>query len=206
MKIGVIACDMIKRELDKILKDSPEITDILYLEAALHVYPQRMKETIKERIDSMKGSVDAIFLGYGICQSLKGIEAECDIPVVMPQVDDCISILFTPDRYAEEIAKEVGTWFMTPGWAEVGADMVIKELRLDRAIRYGKDPIDMAKRLFTHYKRGLFIDTGVGENDYFIERAEEFCRTFDLTLEKTTAQSSILEESLEKCKRLVLKG
>jgi hypothetical protein len=71
-----------------------------------------------------------VFLGYGYCQSLKGFDEEFDFPVILPQVDDCIALLLTPERYAEEIKKEVGTWFMTPGWAEVGAEMVIKELHL----------------------------------------------------------------------------
>jgi len=202
MKIGVVACDMIKRELDKLLDKNPEVVEVIYLEAALHIYPEKMKETIKEQIDSIKNNVDVVFLGYGYCQSLKGIEKEFDIPVVLPQLDDCISILFTPERYAEEIRKEVGTWFMTPGWAEVGADMVIKELKLDRAVKYGKDPLEMAKRLFTHYKRGLFIDTGIGDDEYFLAKAGQFCKDFNLTLEKTTASSTILEEELEKCKRV----
>lgn len=202
MKIGVVACDMVKRELDTVITAVPEISEVVYLEAALHVYPKKMKERIKSEIDALKDRVDIIFLGFGYCQSLKGIEAEVDIPVVMPQVDDCISILLTPERYAEEIRKEVGTWFMTPGWAEVGADMVIKELHLDRALKYGKDPLEMAKRLFTHYRRGLFIDTGVGDEEYFLGKAERFCKDFNLTLEKTTAESTILTETLEKCRRI----
>lgn len=202
MKIGVVACDMIQRELDKLLAKIPEIEKVVYLEAALHIYPEKMKATIKEQIDAIKDEVDVVFLGYGFCQSLKGIEHEFDIPVVLPQYDDCISMLLTPERYAEEIKKEVGTWFMTPGWAEIGAHMVIKELKLDRAVRYGKDPLEMAKRLFTHYRRGLFIDTGVGDDDYFIGKAEQFCKYFNLTIEKTTAISTILEEELEKCKQV----
>jgi hypothetical protein len=115
-----------------------------------------MKETIRDEVNKLKERVDVVFLGYGYCQSLKGFDEEFDFPVILPQVDDCITLLLTPERYAEEIKKEVGTWFMTPGWAEVGADMVIKELHLDRAERYGKKPLDMARRLFTHYKRGLY--------------------------------------------------
>lgn len=204
MKIGVVACDIMKRELDKLLEKTPEVTKVIYLQGALHVYPQKMREKIVEQIKLIQDDADVVFLGYGFCQSLKGIEDEVDVPIVMPQLDDCISILFTPERYAQEVRKEVGTWFMTPGWAEVGADMVIKELHLDRAVRYGKDPLEMAKRLFTHYRRGLFIDTGVGDNDYFIDKAEQFCKDFNLTLEKTTANSSILEETLGRCKNVAL--
>lgn len=199
VRIGVVACDIMQRELEPILARTQEVAGITYLQGALHVHPQSMKETIIEKINEAKDAVDAIFLGYGYCQSLKGIEHEVDVPLVMPQIDDCIGILLTPQRYAEEVRKEVGTWFMTPGWAEVGAEMVIKELKLDRARKYGKDPMEMAKRLFTHYRRGLYIDTGVGDNEFFTEKAEEFCRDFNLTLERTTAESTILEETLAEC-------
>ena len=124
-----------KLELSKLLEGAPEFTEVIYLEIALHCFPQKMKEAIKEQILSIKDKVDVIFLGYGYCQSLKGIEDEFDIPIVMPQMDDCIQILMTPQKYASEIRKEVGTWFMTPGWAEAGAEMVIKELRADRVAK-----------------------------------------------------------------------
>ena len=203
MRIGVIACDMIRRELDRLIAEDPDITEVVYLEAALHVYPEKMKAAILEQVEMLGEQVDAIFLGYGYCQSLKGIEALTSVPVVLPQYDDCISILLTPERYAAELKAEVGTWFMTPGWAEVGAEMVIKELKLDRAIRYGKDPMALAKRLFTHYRRGLFVDTGVGDPEEFASYARQFCDDFDLHYEESTAaDSGILAEELARCKRL----
>lgn len=201
MKIGVIACDMIKRELEKVLTRHPEVVEVVWLESALHVYPERMKETIVDRIKQMQGRVDLVFLGYGYCQSLKGIEAEVEIPVYLPPYDDCIAMLLGPERYAEEVKKEAGTWFMTPGWAEIGAELVIKELKLERARNYGKDPLEMARRLFTHYRRGLFIDTGVGETASFLALAERFCRDFNLTLEQTAAEPGILETELQRCAR-----
>jgi hypothetical protein len=192
MRVGIIACDILKRELEQILATRPEVEELLYLDAALHVTPAKMKERLREEILKMKERVDVIFLGYGYCQSLKGLDEEFDFPVVLPQVDDCIALLLTPERYAEEIAKEVGTWFMTPGWAEVGAEMVIRELHLDRARKYGKDPLDMARRLFTHYRRGLFIDTGVGGRQESIANALDFCADFNLTLEETSAEPGLL--------------
>ncbi len=204
VRIGVIACDMIQLELEKVLPEYPEVVEIVWLESALHVYPERMKQTIIERINEMKARADVIFLGYGYCQSLKGIEQEVDIPVVLPQHDDCLAILLTPERYAEEKKKECGTWFMTPGWAEIGAEMVIKELHLERARKYGKDPMVLAKRLFAHYRRGLYVDTGVGNEEHFQEKAAQFCRDFDLVLEKSSAESGILAEELERCRRAAI--
>jgi hypothetical protein len=205
VRIGVIACSVMKLELEKLLEAFPEVTEVTFLEVALHCYPQKMKEAIKEQILSIKNKVDVIFLGYGYCQSLKGIEDEFEIPIVMPQMDDCIQILMTPQKYAAEIRKEVGTWFMTPGWAEAGAEMVIKELRADRVVKYGKDPLEIAKRLFVHYKRGLFVDTGVGENGDLIKRATEFCEIFNLRLEKTTGTQTILEQHLQIAREIASK-
>jgi hypothetical protein len=206
VRIGVVACDMIRRELEMILPEFPEVTEVIWLESALHVYPKRMKETIIQLMNELGERVDAVFIGYGFCQSLKGIETEVTVPVVLPQYDDCIAMLFTPQRYAAEVKKEVGTWFMTPGWAEIGAELVIKELRLERARKYGRDPMDMAKRLFTHYRRGLYIDTGVGDNEQFVAMAEQFCRDFNLTLERTSATSGILREELDRCVALARMG
>lgn len=209
MRIGVIACDMIKHEIARIVENDPDITEVVYLEAALHIYPEKMRDAIVEQINALEGKVDAVFLGYGYCQSLKDIEKLVNVPTVLPPYDDCIMFMLTPERYSEEIRKEVGTWFMSPGWAEVGAHMVIKELKLDRAAKYGRDPMEMAKRLFTHYRRGLFFNTGMASDELapFREKAQQFCSDFSLEFEETeVADSPILREELERCKRLAVRS
>jgi len=203
--IGVVACDIMKRELGLLLDRFPQVSEVIYLEVALHCYPRKMKEMIKEQIAAVKDKVDAIFLGYGYCQSLKGIEDEFDIPIVMPQMDDCIQILMTPRKYASEIRREVGTWFMTPGWAEQGAEMVIRETHSDRVVKYGKDPLQMAKRLFIHYRRGLFVNTHAGDTEHFMNRAREFCEIFDLDLDTTEGSLEVLKMHLEKTLEVALR-
>ncbi|MCC6346669.1 MAG: DUF1638 domain-containing protein [Nitrospirales bacterium] len=202
MRIGVIACDIMQRELEKVLGGAAEVTVKIYLEYALHTEPQKLKELIKEKINAMRDDVDVVLLGYGFCKSLEGIEKELDIPIVMAQCEDCISILLTPEGRAREIEKEAGTYFLSPGWAEFGTEMLIKELHLDRVRKYGKDPYQVAKTLFTNYKRGLYIDTGVGDNDHYTSRSEEFCKDFNLTLERTVGTTSLLEEMFSECKRI----
>jgi len=205
MRIGIVACDILKLELEKALKNFEWGNDVVYLDAALHVNPDNMRERIVEEVNKLKGQVDGVFLGYGFCQSLKGIEADCTVPVVLPQVDDCISLLMGPERYAQEVKKEVGTWFMTPGWAEIGAEMVIKELHLDRVVKYGRDPMDMARRVFQHYRRGLLIDTGVGDREQTLSRARSFCADFNLDLEETSSDPVLLTEWLAKVPQLIAK-
>lgn len=204
MRVGIIGCSILKMELEALLEKLQWSPEVIYLDAALHVKPENMRAELVVQINQMAERVDAVFLGYGYCQSLQGIESECRIPVILPQTDDCISLLLGPARYAEEVKKETGTWFMTPGWAEVGAEMVIKELHLDRVTRYGKDPMEMARRLFTHYRRGIFIDTGVGDRHVSLVAAQKFCDDFNLTLETTEAEPYLLEEWLLTAKALTV--
>ena len=204
MRVGIIACDILKLELEKILKDMNWSPEIIFLDAALHVRPQNMREKLVKEINRMGGRMDAVFLGYGTCQALEGIEADCDIPVILPKVDDCISLLLGSERYAEEIKKETGTWFMTPGWAEVGAEMVISELHLERVVKYGKDPMEMARRLFTHYRRGLLIDTGVGDEKEVMANALQVCKDFNLSLEKTDSDCALLRKWVQKARGYAL--
>lgn len=205
MRIAVIACEMIRHEIERLIDNDPDITEVVFLEAALHIYPEKMRDKIVEQINAVAGSVDAVFLGYGYCQSLKGIEELVDVPVVLPPYDDCIMFLLGPDRYREIIEEEVGTWFMTPGWAEISAHMIIEELHLDRAAKYGRDPMEMAKRLFTHYKRGVFFNTGMTEAQVEPYRgcAHKFCEDFGLRYEERDVPvSPILREQLERCRDL----
>lgn len=203
MRIGIVACNIMKMELEKALKDFEWSNDVVYLDAALHVNPEKMRERIVEEVEKIASDVDGVFLGYGFCQSLKGIEENCSVPVVLPQVDDCISLLMGPERYAQEVKKEVGTWFMTPGWAEIGAEMVIKELHLDRVVKYGRDPMDMARRVFQHYRRGLLVDTGVGDWEETVSQARKFCEDFNLDLEETRSNPVLLSEWLAKAPQLI---
>jgi len=196
MEIGVIACAIMRLELDRELKEYPEITRIVYIEEGKHIIPEKLKEAVREQIVLMKDNVDAIFLGYGRCQSLGGIEDEFDLPIMHPPEEDCIAILFAPERYREEVEKAAGTWFMTPGWAEKGEHMIMGDFHADRFAGLGIDPVDMARELFASYSRGLYIDTGVGDKDYFLGKAEKMCSLFGFKLEETRSDSTLLKKYL----------
>lgn len=202
MSIGVIACSIMRRELEPMLAATKDIARTIWIKEAEHVNPEQLRTTVQEHLNSLKDEVDVIFLGYGRCNSLDGIEDEYDLPVVHPKMEDCIAILFTPERYQDEVRNEAGTWFMTPGWAKIGLEMIHKELHLERFIEAGHDPREIARELFANYTRGLFIDTGVGDNDHYRDLAGGFCKEFNLRLEQAVSRSTVLADSLAECVRL----
>ena len=203
MRVGVIACEIIRLELEHLMVELDwEPARVKFMDSALHNIPDQMRKTLITEIEEMSKEVDAIFLGYGTCQSLEGLQEEVTIPLIHPEIDDCICMMLGPDNYARELDKQAGTWFMTPGWAEVGVEMVIKELKLDRVKKMGKDPLEFAKMMFNHYKRVLLIDTGVGNEEKMMEKSHEFCGHFNLSLDRIRVNLELLRKYVIKAKAM----
>ncbi|MCL2142827.1 MAG: DUF1638 domain-containing protein [Methanomassiliicoccaceae archaeon] len=205
MRIGLIACDILEPEFEHLIKDDPDFVHKEYVEFALHAYPDDMREKLLEKVNALKGKVDAVLLGYAVCQSLGGFVDAVDVPTVMLDGDDCICVLLGSKEYTREKKICTGTWFSTPGWAREGMDGLIKEMHLDSV--EGMDPMIFADMLFESYERCLYIDTGVEKNcecDY-LARSKEFADQLRLRHDERTCDLTALENVIRKVKELAKK-
>lgn len=202
VRIGVIACDMMRSEIEALVDGDPRVVSVAHLSSSLHMRPEELREAVEERVRLVAREVDAVFLGYGGCRALGGIgEVDLGVPVFLPRFDDCISMLLSPERRAEEIEREAGTWFMSPGWAGVSREMIIREMGFERAAELGHDPVMLAKRMFSNYRRGLLFNTGLPEAEFALrrEQAHEFCEDLGLALEEIeTGPGSGLKDEYER--------
>ena len=83
MRLAIVACDILKEEIEFLTKDDPDFVHREYLEFALHENPEHMRDVIIEKVNSLKGKIDAVFLGYAICSSLENVTERFDVPAVM---------------------------------------------------------------------------------------------------------------------------
>ena len=81
LRIGLLACDILKREFEHIIGDDPDFVEKQYLEFALHADPENMKKVIMEEAEKMLRRVDVLLLGYAVCNSLEGIDKRFSKPV-----------------------------------------------------------------------------------------------------------------------------
>ena len=176
VKVGIVACEIFKHELEMLTEGDPDIVFKEYLEFGLHIYPEDLRTTVIQKLDSLKGKVDAVFLCYGACSSLGDITSRTKVPTISLPVDDCIAALLTPEGYAEEKRKCAGTWFASPGWAELGKEGVVKYLHLDCLQDEGYDPDVFFKMMFVNYSRGMYVDTGVPGSEGFEQLSEKFAQ------------------------------
>jgi hypothetical protein len=206
IRIGIVACEIFKNELEMLTKDDPDIVVKEYVEFGLHVYPEDLRKAVAEKVDSLEGKVDAVFLGYGICQSLEHVPVQAKVPTVALPVDDCIAALITPEEYAKEKASCTGTWFASPGWAEVGKEGMIKNLHLDCLKDQGYPPEVFLRMIYDSYSRSLFIDTGVPDAARFRRLSEQFAREIELKHDCRTGSVEMLKEGLRRTKELAIRS
>jgi hypothetical protein len=205
-RIGIVACEILKREIEMITKDDPDFVHREYLEFALHIDSAVLREKVTDRVNSLRGKVDAVLLGYAVCQSLKGIVRQLSVPTVMLESDDCIGVLITPEGYEKEKRTCTGTWFSSPGWAELGIDGAVKELHLDVLKDQGYDPMYFLKMLFEGYDRCLYVDTGVGERERYELLSKEFASRLELKHESRDADMRVLRKAVALVKELARQG
>jgi hypothetical protein len=172
-----IVCSVMKNELLELSRDNPNSPEFVFLEQHLHDNPDAMRMKLQEEIDKVTDDYGAIILYYGLCSNgVVGLKSDKH-EIIIPRVDDCISLfLGSKKRYAEEFKKNPGTYYLCKGWIEYGSDPYrgylvvtdqedkIPEGFLKDKNRYGnkKYPKDVSRRIFAemvrNYKKVLLID------------------------------------------------
>ncbi|MCX6651249.1 MAG: DUF1638 domain-containing protein [Methanomassiliicoccales archaeon] len=204
MRIGVVACECLKKEMEMLTEEDADITYKEYLEFGLHSYPQDLKREIVRKVNSLKGQVDAVFLGYGVCNSLQGIVRELEVPTATIAADDCIGALITPEEYSRERKVCAGTMYHIPFVSEMGLDYFEKELT-SKMPDYKERGVDLEWFLdimFDGYSRCLFIDTGIGERERYEGLSREFARKRNLRHESREGTLEMLKAGLTEAKAL----
>ncbi|WP_400207150.1 DUF1638 domain-containing protein [Candidatus Methanomassiliicoccus intestinalis] len=205
MRIGIIACDSFKEEINYLTEGDPDIIFKEYLQFGLHEHPDELKSTVIDHVNALQGKVDAVFLGYGWCQSLKGITSQLAVPTVMIEADDCVCALLTPEGYAEERHKCAGTYYATPYFS--------KDFGLDRFYnkfcdQLGEELLNelgfdwFMQKMFDGYSRCLYINTGIEDRSTCEENAKKFASYFGWNYETRHGTLKMIEDALAKTKEL----
>ncbi len=162
----------------------------------LHVNPEKLRRTLQEAIDAVDDRYDTIILGYGLCSlAIVGLKA-AHARLVVPRVDDCISIfLGSHSAYRQQARAEPGTYYLTKGWVEVG-DTPFSEY--DRMVqRYGLERAQRILRIMLmNYKRLALINTGLYEMDRFRDYARRVAERFGLRYEELEGSTALVRKMI----------
>ena len=204
MRVGIVACEAFEKEIDLLTRGDEDIIYKDYVAFGEHLYPNKMKLNIINKVNALEGKVDSVLLGYGICQSLKDVTRELRVPTVMLEVDDCIAAILTPKGYEDERKKCTGTWFAIPFFADRPIEKMVKELHLDNLKNPKYDAMWFIRKFFEGYSRCLYIDTGIGDREVYEKHSMEFASTLNLRHESREGTLRILKEGITRAKTLAV--
>ncbi len=189
----VIACATV---IEEMMPHLPPGFAYQVLDFGLHVNPDALRCTLQAAIDTAAETSPRIVLGYGLCsQAVVGLRAN-GCTLVVPKVDDCISIfLGSSEAYREQTRLAPGTYYLTKGWIEVG-DTPFDEY--DGLVKqYGNEKARwLMSRILKNYTRLALINTGQYELERYREYSRRTAERFGLRFEEIPGSDALVKRML----------
>lgn len=179
--------------------------DFEILESGLHENPADLRRQLQQVIDRVSGSggYSRIVIGYGVCGLGTAGLLSKSVPLVIPQVHDCIALFLGSDRvYKEQFKKCPGTYYFTAGWVQknVQPNGQKSQLGLKLAQKYDAKNAQVIEDFLSswqkNYSRAVFIDDTADRNEEIEKYAKDTAEKFGWKYEKITGSTRLLEKIL----------
>jgi hypothetical protein len=151
MKIGIVACGAIVRELLAIARRQGWDFELTAVPAQLHNTPARIAPAVAERLDAWAGCFDLILIGYGDCGTggeLDALAARYAHVVRIPG-PHCYEF-YGGEVFAQQAEGTPGTFYLTDFLAHHFDRLVWEGLGLDRYP-------ELREQIFAHYTDVLYL-------------------------------------------------
>ncbi|MFZ7101114.1 MAG: DUF1638 domain-containing protein [Peptococcaceae bacterium] len=189
-----VGCRTIEDEINAVVKTLPECCPIYWVESGLHNYPVKLKERIQEEIDKISG-VENIVLLFGYCgNSIEGLQS-AHAQLVVPKVEDCISLLLGGDQVRLALSRRVKSYYLTDGWLRYENNIYweyeqcLKKYGLDKTLR-------IFRVMLANYSTLDFIDTGTYNLEETMAKTAELADILNLRQKIIPGNLSLIAKAL----------
>ena len=207
MDTVIIACRTLEDEIELAKKNTGVDYPVIYIESGLHERPKKLAEAIKDTFEEVdaeqkskasKGKKTAplrVLMALGQCgNSMTGIAAG-NFELIMPKVDDCLSLLIGSNKEKAELNLRDKAFFLTMGWLR-GESTIMSQYK-QSVEKYGEDTaLSIMEMMYEHYETLGLIDTGAAPIDKLQEETAEIAELLGLKRKVYKGSISYVEELL----------
>jgi len=194
MREYLIACETLRDELIHAFQITNTGIPVIWIESGLHNTPQKLHSRLQETLESLD-SCDRVYLLFGSCgNAALGLQTG-NFELIMPKVDDCISLLMGSPKKRADFARKHAAYYLTEGWMRGERNLWVEyQYTLEK---YGKEQADyIAEVMYGHYKTLGILDTGVYPVDALLEKTKIIADTLGLQQRVVPATTRYIEALL----------
>ena len=173
----MIACATLRTEIEHVMRERGIVRRVVWIEHLLHNVPTKLTATLQEAIDDVRDA-DRVLLGYGNCgNAVQGLK-NGDFELIVPRLDDCISLVLGSQRYREHYTREHSAFYLTDGWLNGGH--TIKAEYDEMVEDYGEEEAnEVMSMMYAHYNTMAYLDTGLYDIEELMERTRRLCEIIE---------------------------
>ena len=213
MRLKVITCQPVKRELYYLASKSENIIDIENIDMKYHEEPKDLTIKLQEIIDNTSG-YDYLLLCFGLCsKATVGLVAK-NMPIVLIKAHDCITFLLgSRSQYSKTFSENPGTYFYSSGWLDhyssdikqKGGETLHESIALAKlkeyTEKYGAENaeflVEQEMAWIKNYRHALFIDTDIISVDHYNDMLDKIANKNNWSISKTKGDLSILQKFID---------
>ena len=215
MRIHILGCRVLTRELSALIPDCENDIDVTWLPQGMHDTPVILHDHLAAALDELYRQIDRkmqkrvpdyIVLGYGLCsKAIEGLTAR-DIPLVAPLTDDCIGLfLGSQERYLEYFHRYEGTYWLNSRWVADCPDIddgYEDRLREEYMEQYEDEDtvdylMDMYRENLRNYRYVGYIGTDTFDDAREKEQAKRFAARTGLGFLEKKGDNSLLRKMVQ---------
>ena len=193
VKTAIVACKTLEAELRHAMEKTGVSYPVEWIEPGLHNVPEKLRMRLQETLDG--ASARRVLFAMGFCgNSVLGIKAG-GFELIIPRVDDCISLLLGSTGARAGISGSHAAYFLTGGWMRGKRNLWAEHKRtLDE---HGEEQArSVAEMMFRNYRTLCLLDCGAGPIEPLIDDTKTIADTFGLKQMVIPATVKYLEELL----------
>ncbi len=192
MNAVIVTCSTLTNHLNAAQKKMHTDYPIIELNNKDHDKPEKFWRIAFQKIEALTEDSDTVLLALGVCG---GAAVGWPFPrrVVMPKVDDCITLLMHHDDSVQYNLKKTGHFYLT----ENRDLMSIVNMRDNLLYKYGEKRARRVMKIwFDSYKSVDIVDTGVynSYSDEYLTRARDEADAIGVPLCHVQGSNLILEK------------
>jgi hypothetical protein len=133
--------------------------EVRWVESGLHNFPDKLRTRLQEDLDAL-ADCGRVLMAFGCCgNAVVGLKTG-GYELIIPRVDDCLSLLIGSTEKRVELSENGSTYFLTPGWLRGGQATSVEYQYTVK--KYGeKFGQSIMRQMFAHYRYLGLLDTGI---------------------------------------------